>query len=306
MFLFKSKQIDNIVNIPFNNIKIDIDNYDISITDLKKKLKVFDMDIYNNYFEDIIKERGERYYNRNKIKDYKKDNDTYNAIVIGEKEYKVSLVLDKDNIKDAKCTCPHFEKGNYCKHIYALLYKIKASGNKNKIKDAIYELNSAVKKMVEESRKYVDSHTFKDSVLDEYEAYIDSYSYNERFDNNDTLEHYLLLRLDNFIKKASLIRSNLKNTLANKNIDKIVENEKYIGKKRHSINVNITIERPTENKVDTSGILLYTLLHSKKKNKKENDLEDWQQELVDKGLYDETSFDESEELEEDDYYNEDD
>ena len=37
-----------------------------------------------------------------------------------------------------------------------------------------------------------------------------------------------------------------------------------------------------------------------------NDLEDWQQELVDKGLYDETSFDESEELEEDDYYNEDD
>ena len=267
MFLFKNKQIDNIVNMPFNNIKIDIDNYDMSITDLKKKLKVFDMDIYNNYFEDIIKERGERYYNRNKIKDYKKDNNTYNAIVIGEKEYKVSLVLDKDNIEDAKCTCPHFKKGNYCKHIYALLYKIKASSNKNKIKDAIYELNDTVKKMVEESRKYVDSHTFKDSVLDEYEAYIDSYSYNERFDNNDTLEHYLLLRLDNFIKKASLIRSNLKNTLANKNIDKIVENEKYIGKKRHNINVNITIERPKENKVDTSGILLYTLLHSKKKNK---------------------------------------
>ena len=35
------------------------------------------------------------------------------------------------------------------------------------------------------------------------------------------------------------------------------------------------------------------------------EIDEWQQELVDKGLYDSTSFDE-EELEEDDYYYEDD
>lgn len=50
--------------------------------------------------------------------------------------------------------------------------------------------------------------------------------------------------------------------------------------------------------------------HDEKKKQKENkivynELEDWQKKKVDKGNYDETSFEE-EELEDDDYYSEDD
>ena len=48
---------------------------------------------------------------------------------------------------------------------------------------------------------------------------------------------------------------------------------------------------------------------NKTTNEKEMDnygLEDWQKDLVRKGTYDPYNFDESEELEEDDYYSEDD
>ena len=55
------------------------------------------------------------------------------------------------------------------------------------------------------------------------------------------------------------------------------------------------------------GFLLAWFIDVKISDTKNNRLEidEWQQKLVDKGLYDSTSFDE-EELEEDDYYYEDD
>lgn len=55
------------------------------------------------------------------------------------------------------------------------------------------------------------------------------------------------------------------------------------------------------------GFLLSWFMDSKISNNKKHNLEieDWQQKLVDKGIYDNTSFEE-EELEEDDYYYEDD
>ena len=55
------------------------------------------------------------------------------------------------------------------------------------------------------------------------------------------------------------------------------------------------------------GFLFAWFIDVKISDNKNNSLEidEWQQELVDKGLYDSTSFEE-EELEEDDYYYEDD
>lgn len=52
------------------------------------------------------------------------------------------------------------------------------------------------------------------------------------------------------------------------------------------------------------GLTLISNNDNKKENEKDNHLEDWQKDLVKKGEYDPTSFDEQE-LEEDDYYYED-
>ena len=65
-----------------------------------------------------------------------------------------------------------------------------------------------------------------------------------------------------------------------------------------------------ENKEETSKIYIPKDINTKKNKKKEKnidnyDLEDWQKELVDDGSYEPYNFEE-EELEDDDYYSEDD
>ena len=61
----------------------------------------------------------------------------------------------------------------------------------------------------------------------------------------------------------------------------------------------------SNNKQNSKKIGLFSLLEENSKKKKNSNLEDWQQKLVDEGKYDSTSFEE-EDLEEDDYYYEDD
>ena len=58
-------------------------------------------------------------------------------------------------------------------------------------------------------------------------------------------------------------------------------------------------------KQDSKEFGLLSFLEENSKKKKNSNLEDWQQKLVDEGKYDSTSFEE-EDLEEDDYYYEDD
>lgn len=57
-------------------------------------------------------------------------------------------------------------------------------------------------------------------------------------------------------------------------------------------------------KQDSKEFGLLSFLEENSKKKKNSNLEDWQQKLVDEGKYDSTSFEED--LEEDDYYYEDD
>ena len=57
-------------------------------------------------------------------------------------------------------------------------------------------------------------------------------------------------------------------------------------------------------KDDSKKLGLFSFLEENSKKKKDSNLEDWQEKLVEEGKYDSTSFEE-EELEEDDYYYED-
>ena len=54
-------------------------------------------------------------------------------------------------------------------------------------------------------------------------------------------------------------------------------------------------------KQDSKEFGLFFILEENSKKKKNSNLEDWQQKLVDKGKYDSASFEE-EDLEDDDYY----
>lgn len=57
-------------------------------------------------------------------------------------------------------------------------------------------------------------------------------------------------------------------------------------------------------KHDSKEFGLFSFLEENSKKKRNSNLEDWQQKLVDKGKYDSASFEED--LEDDDYYFEDD
>ena len=57
-------------------------------------------------------------------------------------------------------------------------------------------------------------------------------------------------------------------------------------------------------KQDSKEFGLFSILEKNSKKKKNSNLKDWQQKLVDDGKYDSTSFEED--LEDDDYYFEDD
>ena len=61
----------------------------------------------------------------------------------------------------------------------------------------------------------------------------------------------------------------------------------------------------SNNKQNSKEFGLFSFLEENSKKKNNSNLEDWQQKLVDEGKYDSTSFKE-EDLEEDDYYYEDD
>lgn len=78
---------------------------------------------YDALFAPQIIQRGINYFEDSKVKKYKLSEQTCSCEINGNDKYKISITFYKNNkIKKAECTCPYFEKENvYCKHIYALL-----------------------------------------------------------------------------------------------------------------------------------------------------------------------------------------
>jgi hypothetical protein len=95
------------------------------------------------YFEKKIIDRGEEYYKNGKIANFCADGLTRKATVIGSEEYNVEITFNSNGeLVSAKCDCPYAEKGEYCKHMVAVLlydergevpYKPKKSTLKRKL-----------------------------------------------------------------------------------------------------------------------------------------------------------------------------
>ena len=75
-----------------------------------KKLKLFDMSIYDKYFENKIIFRGEQISRLGHIKTITNDNNLYKCKVIGIEEYAVSFRLNDEILEEIFYTCPYFEE----------------------------------------------------------------------------------------------------------------------------------------------------------------------------------------------------
>src|SRR4030095_11253951 len=71
-------------------------------------------------FAGKIRDRGFAYFRTNAVEILKHSDSRVDARVKGSKDYLVRLTLGRAAL-DVACTCPYFEKGEECKHIWATM-----------------------------------------------------------------------------------------------------------------------------------------------------------------------------------------
>ena len=125
--------IRNITEEPFRTCKIKpFAQY--STEELRDKMELYDNSAYFNEFSKTVRKHGEIYFYEDRIDKYECVNNLHKCKVLGTNEYDVSIEVDDNGtIINKECNCQGFKKGYNCKHIYALLYSLNCSENKNKI-----------------------------------------------------------------------------------------------------------------------------------------------------------------------------
>lgn len=118
------------------------------VSKVPEELKVF-ADInktkYDDLFEKKIIIRGRFYYDNSRIVKFKCDNKICDAVVEGTKNYNVRITGD-----EFYCSCPYHETNTYCKHIYAVLYKIRMDEVMLIYKDVIEKNQKTIQKVLDE------------------------------------------------------------------------------------------------------------------------------------------------------------
>lgn len=311
----KKRNINNITSEPFTNTTIKDETLKMPSSEIKEKLGIFDKSIYDEDFPIQIRARGESYFENNKIKYYKNTDNKYTCTVKGTEDYKVSVTFEEDSdvIKEVSCSCPYYaDKNNYCKHIYALLYKVKCSDNKDKLINEINEYLKSIKTMINNSQNYINrnSSKFTNSDIEEYNRYIHKYDWQlnniEGKLNNNTLEDTLMNYLEQLIRISVEFKERISYTINSERTANVSQT---------------TTSKKSTNSSGVGGAIVGLALMDALSNRNDEDddnvsgytddeldnygLEDWQKEEVKKGNYDPWNFEE-EELEEDDYYYDDD
>lgn len=145
-------------------------------SDIKRKLNLFDISIYQDIIPERILRRGEPCYLNNKIKLISNKENKYIFKAYGTEEYDALIKFNKkdnDKIDSAKCSCPYYLKEEkYCKHIAGALYSIKCSDNYNKIKKEIEVALKETKKVKQEFEIVLKE---KKNKVNKYEYYKEQY-----------------------------------------------------------------------------------------------------------------------------------
>ena len=79
-------------------------------------------------FSRTILERGKYYYTHKHVKNFSYQDLVYSAEVTGSYIYEVEIKIRNDDIIYMACSCPHAEKGYYCKHMAAVMFAIEDKG----------------------------------------------------------------------------------------------------------------------------------------------------------------------------------
>lgn len=267
------------------------------------KLDLFNMDTYNYIFLPQIRPRGEEYFELGKVKYFRENGNKYTCKINGTKVYNVSIIFDEndnDKIKDFSCTCPfHIDGSKGCKHIYALLYKIKCSNNKKIISDEIDNTIKSIEEMVIRAKKdfKMNSRNYKASDLSNFENDV-VLKINE-FYRITSIQ--LSTRKEDELIKCLIDVLNIKRELHDE-IERILdsENDNYSTSSNVLTN-NSNNYRPLFD--DDAKEDMYDNPYGYTKEQLEH-LEPWQLELVKKGEYDPSGFEEQE-PEDDDWHSDD-
>lgn len=316
----KKKKVNNIVHSAFDNSTIKpIPN--IEVKELKQKLGLFDKNIYDDLFETQIRRRGETYYSEKKIRNVRHIDNKYNCLADGTDTYKVSITFNADDInkiESATCTCPYYtDKQKNCKHIYALLLKARCEENPLKIINEINNYTSKMSEMIENANSYIienqnqivisenDKYNF-DNLVRNYEVKFKKYS--EDLNKYKFNEEVLLRILEGIVEDSSILQTEIERILNSCNADSTSD-------------IKVNTNKEEKDKISfgdvAAGIFIADALdkHFNKDDEYDEELEkemdmyaltDWQKEEVRKGNYAPWNFEEDGDLEEDDYYYEDD
>lgn len=88
---------------------------------------MFDLNQSLKDFDDVIIERGKRYYHEGRVSDLQEVfSGEYQATVHGSEDYTVFVKLGHDNSYSFDCDCPYWN-APFCKHVVAVLFAIGAT-----------------------------------------------------------------------------------------------------------------------------------------------------------------------------------
>ena len=216
--------------------------------ELKKKLKIFDVSIYDKFFNDKVCEKGQIYYDENRVVNVVKNNQYFTCNVKGKEIYNTSLEFDeKENIINTECTCFYYNKYNEnCKHIYALLLKIKCKDDCEIILKEINDYSKRIMKMFDEQNQYINKNSSilnnVESSLEEFVEYIEKskgqvkkYVYDA--EQNKLNQTILLKILTNLIEKSYKYSKEFEKIITTDNIkeETIMDEEEYEYEKKYQV-----------------------------------------------------------------------
>ena len=289
----------------------------------------FDETIYDNIFKPQIRYKGREYYFKNKVSDFMCNDNKIEANVQGTSKYKVIVEYENSNKLTATCTCPYYKDGNYCKHIYAVIYKDKGSNNKNILieelkynNNTLIEFKNSIEELYKKYIKYLKDFNIESNIelLKKDIVY-----YNSNIDklNKDCNIESTITLTNNIKRKFSFYKTDLikvieqacydemdnyhekKNELINK-YESI--KSKYINYEPNQAYKNNKIINNTKEKKKT-GYAYYDSLDEQTQENLEKEmealeLEDFEKDLVREGRYNPWNFASKcdRELNENDYY----
>lgn len=311
---------------PYYKNKANHEEDSLKIKKLREQLNLFDTSIYDDLFSSGIRERGEVYFKEDRISNFSQDNNKYTCQVNGTNKYNVSLTFRDDNpneIIEASCTCPYYTgEHKYCKHIYALLYKLKCSNNHEIIDKKFAQIGSETADMITKAAKDVNENfdNYNRNIVEQFVKYTKNiqkqlesmaYIYIKLKTENAKLNALQCLietingvdvRVNNLMKKMKdpAYAEDYYNEEIDGDIDDDDEDEEVDSKTR--LLDELAIYQMSKNLFDDKGHKKENFSDYSEQDLADSGLEEWQKDEVRKGNWEPWSFDENNEFEDDDYY----